>query len=109
MTLQSVAMGGIRDLIDEHGQVKANLTPTEIVRLLEAGVKIERLARGESTENVDEKTSGEVKVVRLPTPIEDHDEWARRTQAEYKLRCQQRELISPGALNSLPQAGDPSA
>jgi hypothetical protein len=109
MTLQSVAMGGIRDLIDERGQVKANLTPTEIVRLLETGVRIERLARGESTENVDEKISGEVKVVRLPTPIVDDEEWASRAQAEYNLRCQQRELISPGALNSLPHAGDLSS
>jgi len=98
MTLQSVAIGGIRDLIDEHGQVKANLTPTEIVRLLEAGVKIERLARGEPTENADEKISGEVEVVRLPAPILDDDEWARRCGAEHEPRCKQRESISPGIL-----------
>jgi hypothetical protein len=81
MTLQSVPMGGIRDLIDEHGQVKAYLTPTEIVRLLEAGVKLERLASGESDENVEEEISGEVKVVRLPAPIENDDEWASRIHA----------------------------
>ncbi len=108
-TLQSIAMGGIKDLVDERGQVKANLTPTEIVRLLEAGVRIERLARGEATENVDEKISGEVKVVRLPAPIEDDDQWAHRSQAEYKLRGKERELISPGVLHSLPPAGDASS
>ena len=90
MTLQSIAMAGVQKLVDEKGQVKADLTPTEIARLLETGVKIERLARGEATEQVDQNHSGEVKVVRLPSPTEDDDEWSRRCQEEYERRQKER-------------------
>ena len=91
-TLQNIAMGGVKNLLDEKGQVRKDveMTPSVIARLLEVGVKIERLARGESTDNVAADHSGEVKVVRLPVPVEDDDEWAKRTQEEYERRRNQR-------------------
>lgn len=44
-TLQNIAMGGIKNLLDEKGQVGKDLdmTPSVIARLPEVGVKIERL------------------------------------------------------------------
>ena len=44
-TLQNIAMGGIKNLLDEKGQVRkdVDMTPSVIARLLEVGVKIERL------------------------------------------------------------------
>ncbi len=91
-TLQNIAMGGIKNLLDEKGQVRKDIemTPSVIARLLEVGVKIERLARGEPTDTVTADHSGEVKVVRLPTPIEDDEEWAKRSQEEYERRRNQR-------------------
>lgn len=91
-TLQNIAMGGLKNLLDEKGQVRKDveMTPSVIARLLEVGVKIERLARGEPTENVTADHSGEVKVVRLPAPVEDDDEWAKRSQGEYERRRNQR-------------------
>ena len=44
----------------------------------------------------------------MPTQIEDDDRWACRSQAEYKLRCKQRELGSQGIMDCMPQAGDAS-
>jgi len=44
-TLQNIAMGGIKNLLDEKGQVRkdVDMMPSVIARLLEVGVKIERL------------------------------------------------------------------
>ena len=91
-TLQNIAMGGVKNLLDEKGQVRKDveMTPGVIARLLEVGVKIERLARGEPTDNVNADHTGEVKVVRLPAPIEDDDEWAKRSREEYERRQSQR-------------------
>jgi hypothetical protein len=91
-TLQNIAMGGVKNLLDQTGQVRKDveITPSVIARLLEVGVKIERLARGEPTDNVAADHTGEVKVVRLPTPAEDDDEWAKRSQEEYERRRNQR-------------------
>jgi len=91
-TLQNIAMGGVKNLLDATGQVRKDveMTPSVIARLLEVGVKIERLARGEPTDNVAADHTGEVKVVRLPTPVEDDDEWAKRSQEEYERRRNKR-------------------
>ena len=69
--LQSV---GTAKLLEWHKQVQAwqqdpqhnqlpNLTPSDVVRLIELGIRIERLCRGESTEVVDPK---QIQYVFLP-------------------------------------------
>ncbi len=81
--LQGMAKAGIRKLFDENGRLLPNveLTPTECARLIEIGVKVERLARGENTDSVRQEHSGEVKVVRFPLRATSREEWAANVQA----------------------------
>lgn len=58
MKMQTVATDGLEAIAPEK------LTPQDIARLADTGVKIERLARGDSTEN-----SGQVIAVRWEGPI----------------------------------------
>ncbi len=80
--LQGTARLALRRLFDEQGNLRHDLTQREVARLADVGVKIERLARGEPTENVREEHSGEVQVVRLPVRSTTAEEWAASVASE---------------------------
>lgn len=75
-SLQNLAIGAVAHLLGEDGKPK-KLKASDIARLLEVGVKIERLAVGEPTENVKEEGIEKVKIIRYPATVEDPDEWTR--------------------------------
>jgi hypothetical protein len=98
-TLQDFAVAALASLIGPDGRPKADarLTPSVVARLMEVGVKIERLARGESTENV--KEDGGVMVVEFPVTVEDDEQWAARCRAESSQRAQSNMASAGGATN----------
>lgn len=81
--LQAVSAAGINHL-NEVARAKDNkldLSPMEISKMAELGVKLERLIEGETTESIQENHTGAV-VVRLPAKSESKEAWARAYKAE---------------------------
>ena len=76
MLMQQIALQKLREVNPE------TVTVGDAVKMVDVAVKVERLARGEPTENVKEETSGEVKVLYFPMKANTLEEWAEEVADE---------------------------
>ncbi len=72
MLMQQIALQKLREIDPDTVSVG------DAVKMVDVAVKVERLARGESTENVKEETTGEVKVVYFPMKANTLEEWSEQ-------------------------------
>ncbi len=98
--LQEIGISALRHVMGPDGQVaKGQISDTLAAKLVEIGVKIERLARGESTENSEQKN---LLVIRIPEVIEDVDEWKRT----YKPSANHQRLVPATETGSADKLSD---
>ena len=77
MLMQSLAIKKLQGL-NLSNETAATITVFDAVRLMDVAIKAERLARGQTTENLGH--SGEVKVVRFPAKAKTAEEWEEQAK-----------------------------